>query len=456
MTFTLTAAEQRKHLRPPETGTRNVTRSADALWNAPDLTFALQKTANKQGHAVTALSNSHPTTNTTTNTLAGRGLTAPWQQTTTPLCTRDQLVQGTWVPVRLSRPPYITPTVHLRCHAREIYYRNYYDTYSWKPSSTSSSSQDSAATTGCDFTPWRPTLFCRLMKSATIAIVGDSLSWEHYASLVQLLQAHKDKGKRTHHQGYQHLSKELDTNIQQTACDGQVALVYRRDDRLTRVDHALDQNFPTVLILNRGAHHVNDTAHVASIQQVLGHVQKWLDQCRDLDLPCRFFWRTSVPGHPDCGNFTQPVNDMAAMEALVADRSLYLDDDESSSSDDPRHKRPKLSYQWYDYQHQNELTLSVLQDSGIPFQVIDAYSLNILRPDDHRALQGDCLHNCFPGKMDVYNQLLLHYLRRDWAANDVERIQAVAGEQGWKTNVTTPYDKQVWQEAKRIREAQQR
>jgi hypothetical protein len=39
----------------------------------------------------------------------------------------------------------------------------------------------------CGFTDWPPGLFCRLLQSATMAIVDDSLSWEHYASLIQLL-----------------------------------------------------------------------------------------------------------------------------------------------------------------------------------------------------------------------------------------------------------------------------
>ena len=52
---------------------------------------------------------------------------------------------------------------------------------------------------------------------------------------------------------------------------------------------------------------------------------------------------------------------------------------------------------------------------------MDAYYLNVLRPDEHRAHQKDCLHNCYPGKMDVYNRLLLHYVRMRRSRYDTQR-----------------------------------
>jgi hypothetical protein len=57
--------------------------------------------------------------------------------------------------------------------------------------------------------------------------------------------------------------------------------------------------------------------------------------------------------------------------------------------------------------------------------IIDAYELNMLRPDEHRAHQADCLHNCYPGKMDVYNQLLLHHLTMQRTAEDVQQLQTL-------------------------------
>ena len=60
---------------------------------------------------------------------------------------------------------------------------------------------------------------------------------------------------------------------------------------------------------------------------------------------------------------------------------------------------------------------------SLTYRVIDTYHLNMLRPDEHRAHTNDCLHNCYPGKMDVQNQLLLHFLKMDRSAHDVQRLE---------------------------------
>lgn len=419
------------------------------------------------------------------------------------LCTREQVGQGEWVPVRLDHAPYVTPTVHLRCYPRKHYYGPFYDTWAWQPYAAVqvvSKSTDviavganeqgddkahdgddngadedeeeengdnieaaaAAAADSCEFTEWQPDLFCRLLQSATIAIVGDSLSWEHYSSLIQLL------GLRTR-QGYQHQSRELQTNIQQAVCNGETAVVYRRDDKLTQLPSVWQQqqpeseryeheatstttgyghsSFPTILILNRGAHYVNDTMLLAGVRQNLVQVGEWMQECRALTVDCHFFWRTSVPGHAGCDNennnenenndYSRPVNDLQAMESRIANHTLYSE--------------KVLKYHWYDYQHQNELVLKELARSGLDYNVLDAYRLNVLRPDGHRSHQGDCLHNCYPGKMDVYNQLLLHFLRRRISHKSVQQTVAVARKEGWKTNVTTVYDKEATEAAKEKR-----
>jgi hypothetical protein len=77
-------------------------------------------------------------------------------------------------------------------------------------------------------------------------------------------------------------------------------------------------------------------------------------------------------------------------------------------SDRSNYNSRTIKYQWYNYQHQNEMVVDMLttnpsflqQDKGTspPFflEIIDAYYLNILRPDEHRT--GDV----FPGKWQVF------------------------------------------------------
>jgi len=338
-----------------------------------------------------------------------------------PLCNRDQVRLGEWIPHEEPKVPYVTPTVHLRCFEREYYDQKPWPTWRWKPHDSS-----------CSLTTWNRTTFCNLMKGATVSIVGDSLSWEHYSSLVQL------NGVRTR-QGYQHQSRELHVNIQQPVCNGETRIVYRRDDRLSNVTESLRETFPTVLVLNRGAHYANDSLHLDAVRSNLEEVKAWQQTCRDTyEMKCHFFWRTSVPGHPECGKFKEPINDMALMEQRVANLSFY--------------DNKTINYHWYDYQHQNKLVLQLLKESGVEYNVIDAYDLNMLRPDLHRAHQDDCLHNCYPGKMDVYSQILLHFLRIDREHKDITRSKRVALKQGWNLTETTVYDKEATEKAKGIRE----
>ena len=292
------------------------------------------------------------------------------------------------------------------------------------------------------------------MRRSTILIIGDSLSWEHFRSLNHLL------GQRHVSQHSMWESKESQDNIKSLVCQNQVRLVFRRDDLLTNVSDSIfySQTFPQVLVLNRGSHYKNDTALLSGMNNdVIPAIKEWQETCTELGIKCHLFWRTSVPGHPGCNattnKFTEPVNDITEMERLIADMSMY--------------NNRTMEYHWYDYKHQNSLVVDLLRNEledfdapvvvgdsnegghieGIDdqqdlsrhnntFDIIDAYDINILRPDEHRAHQGDCLHNCYPGKMDVYNQLLLHFLKMRRTERDVEELIAFQDAITAKKNAT--------------------
>ncbi len=309
------------------------------------------------------------------------------------LCRREEIFKGSWVGVRKESPPYVPKNEHLRCYPDKAYLGPTWETHQWQPHATH-----------CIFSEWNRSDFCSLMTLGTILVAGDSLSWEQYSSLGQLL------GLRVH-QTSQFLSKNQ--NHVQYGCNKQSRLVFRRDDILSDLTSTILETFPQVIVLNRGAHYQNDTALMSGIRHNIVELQEWKAKCKASGMKCHLFWRTSVPGHPLCNqiNFTQPNNDLVAMEAWIENRSNY--DDHT------------IKYHWYDYQHQNNLILDALR-RGLGydgFEVLDAYYLNILRPDEHRVRQGDCLHNCYPGKMDVYNQLLLHFLRVQRTQADVDVLQ---------------------------------
>ena len=93
----------------------------------------------------------------------------------------------------------------------------------------------------------------------------------------------------------------------------------------------------------------------------------------------------------------------------------------------------EVSNDWEEYQRQNLLVAEQLdhmsgENSNDHYSldnpiVLDAYHLNILRPDQHRKPPVDCFHNCLPGKGAVYNQLLLHWLVQDRSLEDVHALK---------------------------------
>ena len=305
-----------------------------------------------------------------------------------PLCTRDELRLGQWVPTILpDGPPYVSKTTHLRCHPKAYYQQRPFPWFDWQPASN------------CTFVPWSAPHFCQVLQNATVSIIGDSLSWEMYSSLLQLL------GQRVH-QTDQHRSRDEQRNHVQSACH--TTFVWRNDAYLQYVNDSIRDDVPDVLILNRGAHYVNDTTLTDDLRRVMEIVDEWKRGCRARERPhCRVFWRTTVPGTPGCNqtsgtfpnltavDYSRPNNDKVFMEHLVEDRSSYTD--------------KSWKFGWYHFARQNRLVEELLGDR---VEYLDAYDLNILRPDGHRVHQNDCLHNCYPGKMDVYNQLLLHALLR--------------------------------------------
>jgi hypothetical protein len=364
-----------------------------------------------------------------------------------PLCTRQQLQTGEWSRLTLDKPPYVSRYKHLRCYPDEVYNTTpWTHSWDWQPRDNKS----------CTFAAWNATEFCFLMQHVTISIIGDSLSWEQYSSLLQLL------GQKVR-QTDQHRSKSENRNHIQTACGesggsnnktstSSTTLIFRNDPRLEHISESIHDNFPLVLILNRGAHYVNDSTLLTGIRRNVQEIQTWQESCRKANLHCHLFWRTTVPGHPLCvnyhndhGNETTPFNDMTVMEERVQNLKNY--------------DNATIDYHWYDFQHQNKLilqelapfssetttttrrnvalqeettTLSSNSSSSsslstttafLSYQVIDAYHLNMLRPDEHRVHTNDCLHNCYPGKMDVLNQLLLHFLKMDRTLQDVQRLE---------------------------------
>ena len=305
--------------------------------------------------------------------------------TARPLCSRQQVQDGAWNKVIVEQAPYIPPNNHkLLCDRHQIkrFERGGYDSWSWMPNDDS-----------CQLTEWNRNHFCTLMRQQTILFMGDSLTQEASFAFGELmgLRVSDGKGEPGNFPRY---------NLE-GACNGTVEAVFRRADFLKpyNVEQELQEHFPHVVVLNRGAHYVEDEDLLQDMNETIGRIKAWQSRCTETNKRCLLIWRTTVPGHPGCKhkNATQPTRDRQAMERLI--------------EADPR----SIEWKWPLFQHQNELVENALAMSGIDYEMLDAYHINILRPDGHRLNFNDCLHNCLTSKLDVYSQILLHILqRRDW------------------------------------------
>lgn len=316
--------------------------------------------------------------------------------TSTPprLCSLEEIKHGAWHSITLPNAPYV-PAVkaHSTCYSKESLTKANWSTYEWIPSAASSTADNSS----CKWTKWDKSLFCKAFENQTIAILGDSLSWEHYSSLANTFG---------HRVGWQQevWTNSKNKNLVKMACNDTVRLVGRKLGKMrpNATTHLINQHFPNVLVMNFGAHYVLDEQLVASVQQGIDEVRHWQDECRARQRKCQFVWRTTVPGHPNCRAYTKPAMSLAEMEALVQNRSLY-----------PALGRKGHTFNWWEFQHQNQMVVSLLKESGIQFDILPAYEINMLRPDAHHGTfkKGviDCMHSCEPSsKGAVYNQILLH------------------------------------------------
>jgi GDSL/SGNH-like Acyl-Esterase family found in Pmr5 and Cas1p len=346
-----------------------------------------------------------------------------------PLRPREVIRRGHWVHGELPAAPYHPSDDRGRvtiCYGTSnISTIKPWPTYFW------SIAKDS----NCRLVEWNVARFCELMKGQTITVIGDSISHEFFISLVYMLGgdgATYREMLRSEHRKVSVLHEVcIDTVVAAAAAAANdtaavayaaahvVKLFYHRDDSLQQLPTVLIKTQPDVIILNRGTHYVDDTTLVSAMRgtiQLLETYQQQHQQRTNGTIACRIFWRTTPPGHPQCRDHKVAVNDVEAMEALVADPQGYEWTGKPPNA-------PK--FYWWLFKGQNALVLQEFAASNLTYDVIDGYDLMIGRPDSHLA-PSDCLHSCFPGKMDVYPQLLLHYLSMEPMYNNNKTIPPIS------------------------------
>lgn len=334
------------------------------------------------------------------------GLVSPKSHNRDKLCSRSEILDGRWENVTLERAPY-NPWKHyvgsfnknvLKPCGVSSDYEQPWSWNEWIPRGAALMSS-SSMTGSCAFDLWSKENFCKTAEmlqiaqnfSETIAIVGDSLSWEHFVTLVMSL------GNRVDYYG-QFISRREGKSIEQMTCNDTVRIVYRRSDYLEHLPDVLKSSFPSTVVINTGSHFlpaVDD--FIRRLNSTIDQLEHWTQSCKESRKTCWLIVRTTVPGHPHCGAYNDPDNEMEEMEDLISNKSNYG-------------SAKELNFNWFNFKQRNKLMLDMFNVSNLNYSVIDAYEINIRRPDNHKY--PDCLHNCVPGKTDVYNRLLLHSLKK--------------------------------------------
>jgi hypothetical protein len=272
------------------------------------------------------------------------------------LCTMSELADGQWVQGNIHDEPPYTPTKgEVQSNTCVDFMPNAkWQDWDWTPAAD------------CHFinsdTPFDRDLYCSLSFNKTLLFMGDSTTFDHFLSLTHLMGIPQVLPR----------AKKKDALIQSNPCNGTSKLIGKRDFLLHNIRTVMEETDPDIIVLNRGAHFEKDEILINFINMTLiPTIRNWLQKCQDNNRRCHFVWRTTIPGHPNCENFTQPSNSLREMERLILDNPQY---------------------QWGHFQYQNLVVQGLLEESSILYDLMDAYHSHILRPDWHHP-PNDCLHS---------------------------------------------------------------
>ena len=402
------------------------------------------------------------------STVAGPSVSAVWMAPTAPSdrrCLRGAYSSGEWVyeasrwyPYLMGAPDGYCDAVDEANHAWSTYWQvGPYPLNLSTPTAPLNSSIHHVRPSvhyrwqphSCDLAPfplYSPVDFCLALNNRSLVLLGDSITRQHYLSLIALLQRGAHRGVQAtdevrygqpmyfrhdvcHHLLAQHLGTALNDT---TAYPDIVAI---RNDLLSpvvsvteRTGSRTDLEYPwqphisptAIVVLNTGMHYEPDDVYTQHLTSAL----TWLRTARPR---ASVIWRSTVPGHAGCDDVRVQVPLTEAQWGHLNAQRLVT------------HQSPEPSWGWSDTERQNAIGLRTLRqvynltdpltgEEGREVEgeeggeggegggflgfgkgyVLDAFALSRLRPDGH--LGKDCLHTCLPGPPDEWNTILYNML----------------------------------------------
>ena len=222
----------------------------------------------------------------------------------------------------------------------------------------------------CDLLDWNATLFCQLLGTKTIALIGDSTMEQTATTLMNMIR-HNNGG-----------------------CAHQIRLC--RTDFLVSVTHPgkelnameyIELYKPSIAIFNYGAH-----GHIMSdIESTWKSFVPMLKRIKKLFPNIQLVWKSQNTGHLFCANHSDNVHHP---------NIIY----------DPIHGSHGADYyKWYNFPGFDEVSRNYTLKLNISMKFIDMSPLNF-RIDAHARPAMDCLHYCLPGPINLFSILLLQML----------------------------------------------
>lgn len=203
----------------------------------------------------------------------------------------------------------------------------------------------------CQLLLWQAKQFCNLLDNRTVLFLGDSTMQQSAHSLMSMIYTGNG------------------------GCANRIAVTKSRLYLYQDVAMSLSIYTPSILVLNHGAHAQDDmdikNALKEMLRQVMIHNQKTGNSTRVI-------WRTNAPGHVNCTSYASP--------------SIFRWYDPVDDY-----------YRWSLFPQWDEIARNFSHEHG--WNVADISPL-YQRHDAHPG-EGDCLHYCMPGPVDLLSILLL-------------------------------------------------
>jgi len=139
---------------------------------------------------------------------------------------------------------------------------------------------------------------------------------------------------------------------------------------------------PNILVINHGAHASDD----GDMRAVFNNMKKEMENLAlsEIKKNLQVVWKSNNPGHVNCANFSSPEGYVFKQYPVAIDW-----------------------YHWSDFPRWDEMAYNfTLQMNWKYLNLSPLYG----RPDAHPG-DGDCLHYCLPGPIDLSSILLLQMLQ---------------------------------------------